>query len=587
MEYRAPVDDIRFVLTHMAGLDALRADGLADDLDDDLLSALLAEAGKAAEGLLAPLNGSGDREGARLTADGVTTAPGFAAAYAAWRDGGWSGVDAAPDHGGMGLPTAVGAAVMEMWNAANMAFALCPVLTQGAAEAIAAHGDEALKALYLPRLVSGEWTAAMALTEPSAGSDLSHLRTRAEPDGEGRYRLFGTKIYITYGDHDMAPNIIHLVLARLPDAPAGTRGISLFLCPKFIPDADGRPGARNDFSCTGLEHKLGIHASPTCVMSYGDSVGATGWLVGAPNAGLAAMFTMMNRARLATGLQGVGIAEHAAQRAYAYARERRQGRAGADAVAPIIRHPDVARMLLDMRSMTFAARAIAYCTAMAIDRAHREADPERREAASAREALLTPMAKAYGSDIGVEAASLGIQVHGGMGYIEETGAAQHLRDARIVPIYEGANGIQAIDLVSRKVVRDSGVAAASLISDMGEAIAGARTRPELAATHAVATAAISALQRSTSWLLEAERSEAERLAAAYPYLTLFSTVVGGCLLIKGALAALDGAVGSPADIVVLTQHYAIARMSHAGALADQAQLGAGPLGDPQALSAYS
>jgi acyl-CoA dehydrogenase len=586
MDYVAPVDDIRFVLRHMAGLDDLRADGLADDLDDDLLTALLSEAGKAAEGLLAPLNASGDRAGATLTETGVKTAPGFADAYDAWREGGWSGVDASPDHGGMGLPTAVGAAVMELWNAANMAFALCPVLTQGAAEAIAAHGDEALKSLYLPRLVSGEWTAAMALTEPSAGSDLSNLRTRAEPVGDGRYRVFGTKIYITYGDHDLTPNIVHLVLARLPGAPAGTRGISLFLCPKFIPDADGSPGARNDFSCTGLEHKLGIHASPTCVMSYGDAGGAIGWLVGAENEGLAAMFTMMNRARLATGLQGVGIAEHATQRAYAYARERRQGRSGAGAFAPIIDHPDVARMLLDMRSMTFAARAIAYCTGIAIDRAHRDPDPGRRAAAAAREALLTPMAKAYGSDVGVDAASLGIQVHGGMGYIEETGAAQHLRDARIVPIYEGTNGIQAIDLVNRKVVRDGGEAARALIAEIGASIAPAASRPELAESFRKATAAIAALEDATRWLLEPARSDPERLAAAYPYLTLFSVTLGGGLLIRGALAARDGAADAPPDIAALALHYAISRVSHASALAEQVRLGSGPMADPAALSAY-
>jgi acyl-CoA dehydrogenase len=584
MAYAAPIDDIRFVLKAMAGLDSLIADGLGGDLDDDLLNAVLDEAGKTAEGVLAPLNRVGDREGAKLGPGGVSTAPGFPSAYAAWREGGWNGVAAGPEYGGMGLPMAVNAAILELWNGANMAFALCPVLTQGAAEAIEAHASDALKTLYLPRLVSGEWAAAMALTEPSAGSDLSNLRTRAEPAGDGTYRLFGTKIFITYGDHDMADNIVHLVLARLPGAPEGTKGISLFLAPKFLPGADGTLGARNDFSCTGLEHKLGIHASPTCVMSYGDSGGATAWLIGEENNGLACMFTMMNRARLATGLQGVGIAEGATQTAYGFARERRQGRAGADAIAPIIAHPDVQRMLLDMRSLTFAARAIAYATGVALDRAQRETDPPRRSAAAAREALLTPLAKAFGSDVGVEVASLGVQVHGGMGYIEETGAAQSLRDARIVPIYEGTNGIQAIDLVMRKVVRDGGVAASALVDEIRAIAEAAAAGGKLAQAPALLVDAIEALSDSTAWLLAA--GEQERLAAAYPYLTLFSITLGGALLQKGACAALDGANAAPADMAVLARHFAVNRLSHAGALAMQVRQGAAALTVPAAMSAY-
>ena len=585
MDYVAPVEDMRFALKTMAGLDALRADGLADDLDDALLTSLLAEAGKTAQGLLAPLNASADRAGATLTSDGVRTAPGFPAAYDAWRGGGWSALDAHPDHGGMGLPTALGAAVMEMWNGANMAFSLCPVLTQGAVEALAAHGDQTLKTLYLPRLVSGEWTAAMALTEPSAGSDLSHLCTRAEPKGDGTYRLSGTKIFITYGDHDMAANIVHFVLARLPGAPQGTKGISLFLTPKFIPNSDGALGARNDFRCSGVEHKLGIQASPTCVISYGDNGGATAWLVGQENNGLACMFTMMNRARLATGLQGVGVAEIATQRAYAYARGRSQGRAGTEAIAPIIAHPDVQRMLLDMRSGTFAARAIAYSTGVAIDRAHRETDPARRAAAAAREALLTPLAKAFGSDIGVEAASLGIQVHGGMGYIEETGAAQHLRDARIVPIYEGTNGIQAIDLVNRKVVRDQGAAARLLIEEIRAIAASAASKPPLTQTANTLIVATESLSDTTDWLLDA--SDNARLAAAYPYLTLFAITVGGGLLLKGAMAALSGSNDAPRDIVALAEQFAVSRLTHAAAMAKQAMNAAGPMAHPDAMAAYS
>jgi alkylation response protein AidB-like acyl-CoA dehydrogenase len=572
--YTAPASDIRFMLHDVCGLDALIADGLAGELDADLLNALLEEAGATAAGILEPLNRVGDRQPATLTGQGVVTTPGWPAAYSAWREGGWNGIDASADHGGMGLPTAVSAAVMEVWNGANMAFTLCPVLTQGAAEAIAAHASEALKAAYLPRLISGEWTGAMALTEPSAGSDLSVLRTKATRADDGTYRLFGSKIFITYGDHDMADNIIHLVLARLPDAPAGTKGISLFLAPKVLPD-----GTRNDFRCTGLEHKLGIHGSPTCSMSYGEGDGAVAWLVGAENNGLAAMFTMMNRARLATGLQGVGIAEAATQAAYAYARDRRQGGGG---TTPIINHPDVARMLLDMRSQALAARAICYSAGVAIDRATRESDPAKKAAASAREALLIPLAKAYGSDIGVDVASTGVQVHGGMGYIEETGAAQYLRDARIVPIYEGTNGIQAMDLVGRKVVRDGGAAAMTLIAELTLILESAKGAAALGKAPAQLACAIEALTQTTDWLLEAARSEADRLAGATPYLTLFATTLGGALLIKGALKD-----GGPSDLPALARHYGAARLAHAGALAVQVQAGAVAIGAADALSAYA
>jgi alkylation response protein AidB-like acyl-CoA dehydrogenase len=576
MAYSAPVEDIRFILHDVAGLDRLIADGLAGDLDASLLDALLEEAGNTAAGLLEPLNTVGDRTGCALTDTGVVTPPGFPAAYAAWREGGWNGIDASTGHGGMGLPTAVSAAVMEIWNGANMAFTLAPVLTQGAVEAIAAHGDPDLKAAYLDKMVSGEWAAAMALTEPSAGSDLSNLRAKATPAGDGTYRLFGSKIFITYGDHDLTDNIVHLVLARLPDAPEGTKGISLFLAPKILPD-----GTRNDFRCTGLEHKLGIHASPTCSMTYGEKDGAVAWLIGAPNNGLACMFTMMNRARLATGLQGVGVAEAATQHAYAYARDRRQGRAGTHAIAPIVEHPDVARMLLDMRSQTFAARAIAYSAGVAIDRATRETDPARKAAASAREALLIPIIKAYGSDIGVEVASTGVQVHGGMGYIEETGAAQFLRDARIVPIYEGTNGIQAIDLVGRKVVRDGGAAACALIAELTAIASNAKGQPLLAQAPAQLDWALECLTQTTDWLLDAARTEAERLGGATPYLTLFATTLGGALLIKGALKA-----GAPADMTALARHYATTRLTHAGALAVQVQSGVGALAAEGAMGAY-
>ena len=367
-------------------------------------------------------------------------------------------------HGGMGLPHLLNSACIEMWNSANMGFSLCPLLTAGAVEAIAAHGSPALKDIYLTKMVSGEWTGTMNLTEPQAGSDLSALRAKAEPQGDGSYRIKGQKIFITYGDHDMTENIVHLVLARLPDAPPGTRGISLFLVPKFLVNADGSLGARNDAHCASIEHKLGIHASPTCTMVYGDEGGAAGWLVGEENRGLACMFTMMNNARLAVGLQGVAIAERATQQAIAFANQRKQGKVAGEAgkkagdagMSAIANHADVRRMLMTMRALTQAARGICYLNAAAIDRAHRERDPEKRKQASERAGLLTPIAKAFATDIGNEVASLGVQVHGGMGFVEETGAAQHLRDARILPIYEGTNGIQAIDLVTRKLPQAGG-----------------------------------------------------------------------------------------------------------------------------------
>ena len=371
-----------------------------------------------------------------------------------WRKGGWNGLASPAEWGGQGLPQIVNAACTEMWNGASMAFGVGPLLTMGAIDALNAHGSDALKRAYLEKLVTGEWTGTMHLTEPQAGSDVGALRTRAERAADGTYRITGQKIFITYGEHDLTDNIIHFVLARLPDAPPGTRGISLFLVPKFLLNADGSPGARNDVRAHSIEHKLGIHGSPTCTMVFGDHGGATGFLIGEENAGMACMFTMMNRARLAVGLQGVGIAERATQQAIAYARERKQGRTTgmpAKESAPIIAHPDVKRMLMTMRALTQAARSICYATALALDRAERGTDKAAREAAHARASLLTPLAKAFSSDIGIEVTSLGVQVHGGMGFIEETGAAQLYRDARIAAIYEGTNGIQAIDLVTRKL----------------------------------------------------------------------------------------------------------------------------------------
>ena len=439
MAYRAPVDDILFAMTHAAGLKQGLETGLYPDLADGMAGTLLGEAARFAEDVLAPINRDGDIHGAKLANGVVTTAPGWKEAYGHWREGGWQGLVAAPEHGGMGLPHLVETACFDMWSAANMAFMLGPLLSFGAADAIATHGAQSLKDIWLGKLVAGEWTATMNLTEPQAGSDLNALRAKAERAENGTYRIFGQKIFITYGEHDLTDNIVHLVLARLPDAPAGTRGISLFLVPKFLLDASGNPGQRNDVRCAGLEHKMGIHGSPTCTMVYGDEGGAIGWLIGEENRGLACMFTMMNAARLAVGVQGVSLADRATQQALAYARDRKQGKAPGDAgagMSSIALHPDVQRMLMTMRAKTEAARVICLMTANAIDISHRADSDAARKAGAERAGLLTPVAKAFSTDIGNEVATLGVQVHGGMGFIEETGAAQHMRDVRIAAIYE-------------------------------------------------------------------------------------------------------------------------------------------------------
>ena len=454
MTYRAPLADIGAALKYAAGLPAAIDEGLFGDLTMEDVDAVLTEAGRFAAEVIAPLNRVGDTFGTPFKDGAVTTAPGWKEAYRGWCSGGWNGLAAPAEWGGQALPQTLSMACQEMWNSASMGFAVGPLLTIAAVDALYAHGSETLKQTYLKKLVSGEWTGSMQLTEPQAGSDVGALRTRAERAPDGSYRLKGQKIFITYGEHDLTDNIIHFVLARLPDAPPGTRGISLFLVPKFLLNADGSLGARNDIRAHSVEHKLGIHGSPTCTMMLGDRDGAIGYLIGEENAGMACMFTMMNRARLAVGLQGVGIAECATQQALAYARERKQGRtAGMKATesAPIIAHPDVRRMLLSMRALTGAARAICYATAIALDRSERSKDAAARKAAHERASLLTPTAKAFSSDIGIEVASLGVQVYGGMGFIEETGAAQLYRDARIAAIYEGTNGIHGIDLVTRKL----------------------------------------------------------------------------------------------------------------------------------------
>jgi 3-(methylthio)propanoyl-CoA dehydrogenase len=526
--YSPPVDDMRFVLEDVADLASIASLPGYEAATSDTVGAVLDQAADLARDVLAPLNSRGDREGARLENGVVRTPTGFRDAYQAFVAGGWAGLPCPEEYGGQGLPFAVSAAVSEMWSAANLGFALCPMLTVGAAEALEQHGSEELKARYLPRLVSGEWAGTMNLTEPQAGSDVGALKTRAVKHGD-HYRITGQKIFITYGDHDLAENIIHLVLARTPDSPPGTRGISLFLVPKFLPNADSTPGQRNDVRCVSLEHKLGIHASPTAVLVFGEEEGAIGFLVGEEHRGMECMFTMMNNARLNVGLEGVAISERAYQQALEYARNRIQGvPTGRAAGSSIVWHPDVRRMLLLIRSRTEAARALAYYTAALLDRARRSPDAEDSKQARARAELLVPMVKAWSTDLGVENASLAVQVHGGMGFIEETGVAQHYRDARITPIYEGTNGIQALDLLARKLVRDQGSTAYALITEMR---ATTTMPPELGR-------GIDAVEAATAHLLKTWNSDsAHAMASATPYLTMFATVASGWLMAKAAFAA--------------------------------------------------
>ena len=535
MSYRAPIADIAFALKHAAGFKDALAEGLYGDLDEDVVDSVLGEAGRFAGDVIAPLNRIGDKFGTPFKDGVVTTPPGWKEAYTAWAAAGWNGLAAPADYGGQELPHAVNAACIEMWNAASMAFGIGPVLTMAAVDALAAYGSDELKQRYLGKLISGEWMGTMQLTEPQAGSDVGALRTRATRAADGSYRITGSKIFITYGEHDLTDNIIHFVLARLPDAPPGTKGISLFLIPKFLTD-----GTRNDVRAHSVEHKLGIHASPTCTMVYGDNGGATGFLIGEEHKGMACMFTMMNRARLAVGLQGVAIAERATQQAMNYARERKQmGKA-------IIDYQDVRRMLLSMRALTGAARTICYATAVALDRSHRGKTDTARKTAHERASLLTPVAKAFSTDIGTEVASLGVQVHGGMGFIEETGAAQHYRDARIASIYEGTNGIQAIDLVSRKIPLEDGKTVATYLDALRGTVKAVResNAPAFGATAARLGEAVDGLERATQWLL-AQKSSDAALAGATPYLRMFGNAAGGCMLADQALAALretgDGA----------------------------------------------
>ncbi|MEY1557492.1 acyl-CoA dehydrogenase [Yoonia sp. R2331] len=522
MPYRAPVADFRFLLDHVTGFPAVAETDTFTEATPDMVDAILTEAGKMCEEVLAPLNRAGDLHPAVLENGVVRTSPGFGDGYRAIAEGGWIGMSASPEVGGMGLPMTLTTAVNEMMSSACLALQLNPLMTQGQIEALENHADDAIKALYIPKLISGEWHGTMNLTEPQAGSDVGALRSKAEPNGDGSFKISGQKIYISWADNDFTENTCHLVLARLPEGGPGTKGISLFMVPKFIPDAEGNPGARNSLRVVSLEHKLGLHGSPTAVMDYDN---ATGWLVGPEHGGMAAMFTMMNNARLGVGVQGVGAAEGAYQHALSYAQERKQGRASGSGA--IIEHADVRRMLAEMKADIYAARAIALMNAVAIDMAAATGD----EAWTARAALLTPICKAFGTDTGIAVANAGVQVHGGMGFVEETGAAQFSRDVRVTAIYEGTNGIQAMDLVARKMM-DGGEAAFRLIEDIeqGAEIAKAAL-PDLA--EAVWGAAES-LRETTEWLVEQDMTD--RFAGAVPYLRAFARVLGAHVHLTSAIA---------------------------------------------------
>ena len=576
MAYRAPVSEIQFALMQEAGFQRLIDSGKYEDLSDDLTAAILEEAAKLANDVVAPASWDGDQKGCQLTDDGVTVPASFKEAYNKYVEGGWPTIAAPTEYGGQGLPLALSNAVTEMMNS-NIGFQLCPMLSNGGMEAMAAHATPEQREKYLSKVISGEWSATMNLTEPQAGSDVGNISAKAEPQEDGSYKITGTKIYITYGDHDMTDNIVHLVLARTPGAPEGTKGISLFVVPKYMVNDDGSLGAKNDVKCIGLEDKLGIHASPTCVMAYGEQGGATGWLVGPEHGGMACMFTMMNNARLHVGLQGVGVAEAATQHALAYALERKQGRkpgAGKDdneAVA-IIEHPDVKRMLLTMRSLTDAARAICYENGVLNDLAHAAGDAD----AKAKNDLLTPISKAFSTDIANEVAALGVQIHGGMGFIEETGAAQHMRDARILTIYEGTNGIQALDLVGRKLPLGNGAVVADYIAEMQQTAETCRqsNNPVLVDVAERLNAAITVLQETTEWMT-AQRGSMDSLAGATPYLRLFGLVAGCHYLARGAHAVTQVDV-NPAFAqrkTASTQFYAHNLLSAVGGLADAVKAG--------------
>lgn len=562
MTYTAPVKDIAFVLKHVIGLAEIAELEGFEDATPDLVDAILEESARFTGDVLAPLNRSGDLQGSQWQDGEVTTPDGWKEAYSQFVENGWGSLAFPPEFGGQGLPMSVAAAVQEMWHSANMSFGLCPLLTQGAVDAIEHHASEELRQRYLPKMVEGVWSGTMNLTEPQAGSDLAAVRSTAVPEGD-HYLVSGQKIFITYGEHDLTENIIHLVLARLPDAPAGVKGISLFIVPKFLVNEDGSVGERNDVKCVSLEHKLGIHASPTCVMSYGDNGGAIGYLVGKENHGLVYMFTMMNQARHAVGVEGYGIAERAYQHALAYARDRKQGKTllgKSEDDQGIINHPDVRRILMTMRSSIEAMRGLGLECASAFDRARRHPDEAVRERMQRRGELLTPLVKGWSTELGVDLCSLGVQVHGGMGFIEETGAAQFLRDARITPIYEGTTAIQANDLIGRKTARDGGQGMSELMADMRATLddLGKLDHADIQAIVTRLSAALDAAEVANSWLLE--QSDATLPAAAsVEFLMMHGYLAGGWMLARGAQAATELAKAADADTDYLSARITLAR----------------------------
>jgi acyl-CoA dehydrogenase len=592
--YKAPVDEIAFTLKHVAGLGPALEKGLFGDLSEDLVEAILSEAGRFADEEVAPLADIGDTQGARLVDGAVKTPDGWADLYKRWAEGGWNALACPEAYGGQQLPQSLYMATLEMWNACSMGFTLGPALTIGAIEALHAHGSDMLKDTYLPKMISGEWMGSMNLTEPGAGTDLGSMKSRAERRDDGTYRIFGQKIFITYGEHDFTDNIVHLVLARLPDAPRGSKGISLFLVPKFLVNEDGSLGARNDVYCHSIEHKLGIHGSPTCTMIYGDGKfdnepGAIGWLIGEENNGLAAMFTMMNNERLGVGMQGVGISEAATQKAVAYARDRTQGRAPGwkgEGMSPIIEHPDIASTLLTMKALTQGARAITYACAFAIDMAMVSEGDEKRHWQE-RANLLTPIAKSFPTDTGVEIASHGIQVHGGMGFIEETGAARYYRDIRIAPIYEGTNGVQAADLVGRKLPQSGGNHVRGFIAELKETAARVRAsnQPGFGNTASKLDQSIADLEEASEWLLSALGSgkTAEVSAGATAYQRLWGLTLSGCYLAVGGLA--EAGDGRDAMRVALCRFAAENLISETSALKDRIVNGADALAAARAVLA--
>ena len=588
--YVPPLRDIRFVLEQLVDLDGLSKLEAFGHADPETVFGVIEESSRFMADVVGPLNRVGDTAGSTLDGDGqVTTPPGFREAYRQYVEAGWGAVPFPPEFGGGGFPWLVTVVMQEMMTSASMGFSLCPLLTQGAIEMLTQHGSPGQQTTFLGKMVSGEWTGTMNLTEPQAGSDLGLVRAKAVPADDGTWRITGQKIFITFGEHDLAGNIIHLVLARVPGAPPGTKGISCFIVPKYLVHADGSLGARNDLRCVSIEHKLGIHASPTCVMSYGDAGGAIGYLIGEANQGMRYMFTMMNTARLSVGMQGLSIAERAYQDALRYAQERRQGRAvgtPAGEPSPIVEHPDVRRMLLTMKAYIEAMRALLYTNAVSIDLARHHHDQAEREARRELVELLTPISKAWCTDLGVELTSIGVQVYGGMGYVEETGVAQYLRDSRIAPIYEGTNGIQAIDLVMRKVPMRDGAVVADLLAQMvaldGELAAAG---PELAGVRSALAHGVSTLREATDWIASHGPAEPnDALAGATPYLRLFGLVIGGWLLARSALAAsrrLRHASGCDAvflkDKIGTARFYAEQLLPQAAGLLPAVTAGAGPL----------